>query len=113
MLIEAKESDQVPHGSWSRWLKTNFELSQPTAVRCMRLARMAEADPTIINVDQSRSYAKSIGQKPARSAWKPVFTAADRVDVTRLADERQKQADEIKLQTGRTRQSQMFRRRNN
>jgi len=33
MLVEAKEN--VPHGSWSRWLTKNFELSQTQAKRYM------------------------------------------------------------------------------
>jgi hypothetical protein len=35
LLIEAKKSEQVPHGSWGRWLKGNFELSQVTAGRAL------------------------------------------------------------------------------
>ena len=39
-LIEAKESGQVVHGSWGRWVAKNFTLSQDTAQRYMRLARL-------------------------------------------------------------------------
>jgi len=95
MLIEAKE--QVAHGSWSRWLKSNFELSQNQALRYMRLARIREDDPKFTPRGESRSLKNAIGESPARAAWQSVFKAADKVDVDRLADERQKVADEIKL----------------
>jgi hypothetical protein len=98
MLVEAKE--QVSHGSWSRWLTKNFELSQHTARRYMRLARIMEEDSDLSktsNVDRFSSYAKAIGQKPARSAWRSVHETADKVNVPRLADERQTRDDEIKL----------------
>jgi hypothetical protein len=44
-------------------------------------AEKRRADPTIVSDDKYGSYVKAIGEKPARSAWKPVFTAADRVNV--------------------------------
>lgn len=96
MLIEAK--DQVAHGRWSRWLTENFELSQPTARRYMRLARTSEIDDDQNDrSERFRSVRGMIGEKPARAAWTNVHHAADRVNVTRLAEERQSRDDEIKL----------------
>src|SRR5262245_57417191 len=94
MLIEAK--DQVAHGSWARWLTKNFELSQTTAKRYMRLARAAEDDDSEIDPGGRFSMKKIIGEKPARAAWNTVHEAADRINVTRLADERQSVEREIK-----------------
>ena len=95
MLIEAK--DQVAHGSWSRWLTKNFELSQNTALRYMRLARKVEAEPKFTARGEYGSLRRALGDKPSRSAWTTVHQAADRINVTRLAEERQAREDEIKL----------------
>jgi hypothetical protein len=95
MLIEAKS--QVADGSWGRWLNKHFEifeLNERTARRYMRLARFADKSD---NVVRGTSYSKAIGEKPARSAWSSVHHAADRINVTRLVDERQARDDEIKL----------------
>jgi hypothetical protein len=96
MLVEAKE--QVPYGSWARWLTKNFELSQNQAIRYMRLARMVKNDDFKIT-PEGESLKKAIGEKEyrPRAAWDPVHKAADKVNVTRLADERQTRDDEIKL----------------
>jgi hypothetical protein len=93
MLTEAK--DQVPYGSWSRWLSKNFELSQNTAMRYMRLARKAYADPKI--TARGESLLDAIGEKRSRSRWSDVQQAADRVNVDRLAEERQERDKEVKL----------------
>lgn len=96
MLLEAKE--QVTYGSWSGWLSKNFELSRMTAQRYMRLARGVESgDIKITPGVQSGSLKAAIGEKPARSAWNNVHQAADRVNVDRLAEERQARDQEIKL----------------
>jgi hypothetical protein len=95
MLVEAK--DQVPYGSWSRWLTKNFELSQTTAKRYMRLSRIADDSDDFKTTTSGRSYRDVIGEPRARAAWGTVHAAADRVNVKRLADERQSRDDEIKL----------------
>lgn len=96
MLVEAK--DQVPHGSWARWLTKNFDLSKDTAARYMRLARVAEND--------NRKYVgaatieDALGEQPRRERHairNKLFDAVDRVNVERMADERQTRDDEIKL----------------
>lgn len=97
MLVEAKE--QVTYGSWGRWLSKNFELSQEQARRYMRLTRIPEpySDPS--SVARDRSLTDALGEKrhKTHSTLKNLFKEAERVDVTRLADERQKREDEIKL----------------
>lgn len=98
MLIEAKQ--QVAHGSWSRWLAKNFELSQTSAQRYMRLVRLEEsASPksTLQGGNEKRGLFDAIGEKQGRAAWTSVHHAADKVNVTRLADERQARDTENKL----------------
>ena len=94
MLNEAK--GQVPKGSWGRWLTKNFELSQNTAIRYMRLARLSDDQEPALTSRGETLYS-AIGERRGRSAWDKVHQAADRVNVERLADERQAVADEIKL----------------
>ena len=69
MLIEAKE--QVSHGSWSRWLTKNFELSQTQARRYMRLARAATDAHEFKTTPEGRfrSIKDVIGERSARAAW--------------------------------------------
>ncbi len=97
MLLEAK--DQVAYGSWGRWLAKNFELSDRTAKRYMRLARMSNDDDASSAYDRPKSLYGAIGEKPVktRAAWDTVHAAADRVNVKRLADEQQTREDELKL----------------
>ena len=61
MLIEAK--DQVPHGSWARWLTKNFELSHKQASRYMSLHRK------FVPGDEFRTIRSVIGERPTRAAW--------------------------------------------
>jgi hypothetical protein len=94
MLLEAK--DQVARGSWARWLTKNFELSQTSARRYMRLARIDD-DASAQSTPGAETLKGAIGERPARHAWTDVHQRADRVNVTRLADERQSRENEIKL----------------
>jgi hypothetical protein len=102
MLNEVKDSGQVPYGSWGKWLKNNFTLSRDTANDYMRVARKVDEPgsscrelPTSITsvVDPPRTI-KSITKK---NKLKALFDGVDKVNVTRLADERQSREDEIKL----------------
>jgi DUF3102 family protein len=98
MLVEAK--DQVAHGSWSSWLSKNFELSQNTAIRYMRLARMeAEqpADSKFTHAGEYRGLRHAIGEPRAREAWRNVFKAADKVNVNQVKQERQSREEEIEI----------------
>jgi hypothetical protein len=83
MLIEAR--GQVAHGSWTRWLTKNFELSQSTAGRYMKLARLAETDPAKFGA--SADFAEALGHRAPRerhAIWGKIRDAADRVNVTNL-----------------------------
>ncbi len=101
MLNEVKDSGQVPYGSWAQWLKKNFTLSRSTANDYMRVARATDEGslvgslPTSITsvVDGPRTI-KSITKK---NKLKSLFDGVDKVNVTRLADERQSKDVEIKL----------------
>ncbi len=98
MLLEAK--DQVAHGSWTGWLSKNFELSQNTAIRYMRLARMEAdraADSKFTHVGEYRGLRHAIGEPRAREAWRDVFKAADKVDVDQVKQERQSREEEVSL----------------
>jgi hypothetical protein len=100
MLTEAK--GQVSHGSWSRWLTKNFALSQKTAGRYMRLARMKAETGKLDAGDKTGGLSAAIGEKHSKNIsvktrLKSLFEAVDHVDVEHLADERQSQANEIKL----------------
>jgi hypothetical protein len=96
LLNEARDSGQVPPGSWSRWLTTNFALSQSTARNYMRLARDHAGKP----IGAYQSLEDALGHQPRRerhARLKPLHDAMDRVKVDRLANERQTRDDEIKL----------------
>jgi hypothetical protein len=98
MLNEAK--DQIARGSWTSWLTKNFQLSKFTARLYMRLAREMDEDEDDQSKDERvhfSSMRSALGMKPARHAWTDVHEAADRVNVNRLADERQKRDDELTL----------------
>jgi len=105
MLNEAKDSGQVPYGSWGRWLKANFHLSQVTAIDYMRIARRAEEEGSSFK-DNFKTINEALGREPQertiksitkKNKLKSLFDGVDRVNVTRLADERQSRDDEIKL----------------
>jgi hypothetical protein len=102
MLNEVKDSDQVPYGSWRRWLKDNFTLSHGTANDYMRVARKVDADPTCIASYTTIDLA--VGREPRtiksvtkKNKLKSLFDGVDKVNVTRLADQRQSREDELKL----------------
>jgi hypothetical protein len=102
MLNEVKDSDQVPYGSWGRWVKDNFHISRITANDYMRIARMVDEDPSckasLTTIDEA------VGREPRtiksitkKNKLKSLFDSVDKVNVTRLADERQSKDAEIKL----------------
>lgn len=102
MLNEVKDSEQVPYGSWGRWLKDNFKLGSHTAADYMKLARKkkelgASFDGSFKSIDTA------LGREPRRrrdirnKSLKSLFDVVDKVNVTRLADERQSRDHEIKL----------------
>jgi hypothetical protein len=102
MLNEAR--DLVTHGHWQKWLKDNFHLSRNTANDYMRLARAAE-DPdfnrngtiTIDNALGREREPRIIKSVTKANKLKSLFEGVDKVNVTRLSDERKSRDDEIKL----------------
>ena len=100
MLNEVKDSGQVPYGSWRKWLKNNFALSHDTANDYMRVARKADDPscrelPTSINSVLGRE--RTVKSVTKKNKLKALFDGVDKVNVTRLADERQSRDDEVKL----------------
>lgn len=103
MLNEVRDSEQVPYGSWGRWLKGNFNLSQKTAIDYMHIARRADKEGSSFN-SSVKTIDEAVG-RPSRTIksvtkankLKSLFDGVDRVNVTRLADERQSREEEIKL----------------
>ena len=85
MLNEIKTSGQVSHGSWTRWLTKNFELSQTQARRYMRLARaVADADEFKTTPEgRFRSIKDAIGERPARAAWQADIGALRQAELKR------------------------------
>jgi Protein of unknown function (DUF3102) len=103
MLNEVKDSGQVAYGSWGRWLKSNFHLSQATANDYMRIARRVEEEGSSF-IARYKTIDEAVGREPRtiksvtkKNKLKSLFDIVDKVNVTRLADERQSRDDEIKL----------------
>jgi hypothetical protein len=90
MLNEAK--DQVSHGSWTRWLTRNFELSQTQARRYMRLARAVDGDGDFKTTPEGcfRSIKDVIGEHPARAASQIDFAALRQADLKRVGEHKLK-----------------------
>jgi hypothetical protein len=60
-LIEAKESEQIAHGEWTRWLSNNFDLSERTAQSQMQVARFVAGlgkneTIAVLNLSKSALY---------------------------------------------------------
>jgi Protein of unknown function (DUF3102) len=103
MLNEVKDSGQVPYGSWGRWLKDNFTLSQATANDYMRIARRVDEEGSSF-IASYKTIDEAVGREPRtiksvtkKNKLKALFDGVDRVNVTRLADERQSREDEVRL----------------
>ncbi len=97
MLMEARE--QVPRGSWGRWLNDNFELSRSTAYSYMQwaeaLSRPSTQTPSSLNelrggTDRRREERGSTQQQAFRKMMR---------DMPRdeFAKERQAREDEVQL----------------
>jgi hypothetical protein len=103
MLNEAKESGQIAYGSWGRWLKDNFKLGKSTAYDYMRVARKVDEAGSSFPVDrktiaQIAEYEpRTIKSITKKNRLKSLFDIVDKVNVTRLADERKSRDDEITL----------------
>ena len=99
MLLEARA--QIIHGSWTGWLKKHFELSQLTASRYMRLAKLAQENPDILRSANNMDYTAVVGDRTPRQqtggAWRPVLKAARNLDAELFAQERQSEANEVQV----------------
>jgi hypothetical protein len=102
-LIEAKESGQVAHGYWGAWIRKNFALSDVTAQRYMRFARLRAEN--IENrrgaTDLPRSLREMIGDtkrvqkhRKAESAYKAVLRD---LETDLYTQEQQTRTDEVRL----------------
>lgn len=103
MLNEVKDSGQVSYGSWGRWLKDNFHLGRATANDYMRIARKVDEEGSSC-IASYTTIDQAVGREPRtiksitkKNKLKSLFDGVDRVNVTRLADERQSRESEIKL----------------
>lgn len=103
MLIEVRESDQVAYGSWGRWLKSNFTLSQATAHDYMRIARRAATEGSSF-IARYKTIDEAVGRGPRtiksvtkKNRLKSLFDSVDRVNAARLGEERKSLQAEIKL----------------
>lgn len=98
MLVEAK--NQVATGDWHRWLANNFRLSKSTAQLYMKLAEMNADTITAVSggrVSLNRAVRSATYQRA--SAWYPAAKASvNRVDVDRMAQERQNRETERRLE---------------
>jgi hypothetical protein len=101
LLLEAR--DQVGRGEWHAWLKRNFHLSETTARNYMKVAeeferpssRTLRSGATLSQIARPNA---PVG-KPTDSGWtapvREILT--QRVDVDRLAQERQNRDKEERL----------------
>ncbi len=102
MLNEVQDSGQVPWGSWGRWLKDNFTLGRKTANDYMRIAR--KVDEEGFNCLAGETIDEAVGRDPRtiksvtkKNKLKSLFDGVDKVNVTRLSNERQSKDAEVKL----------------
>lgn len=100
LLIEAKDSGQIPLGTWVSWLNRNFHLSVRTAQEYMQLARNIEkAEARAGRAPQSLNESRggAARDRKERTAWQPLLKATRDVDVEAVGQHRQSRADEIRL----------------
>src|SRR5262245_52326180 len=102
-LLEVKDSGQVAHGYWGTWIKKNFSLSDGTARRYMRLARLradniqnvhavTDLPGSLREMDVTTTRAKQ--QRHAESAYKAILRD---LEADLFAQEQQTRSDEVKL----------------
>ena len=96
LLLEAK--DQVDRGDWGPWLKRNFALSKSTAWSYMKLAKVEEEKFRNLNVSFSEFIQPDREKRIQRPAYHAdVESVRAKVDVDRLARERQNKEKELRL----------------
>lgn len=101
-LIEAKESGQVAFGSWTAWLRKNFERSPQQAREYMRLARhrveqqnngAADVLPPSLAARSGQTERQRAGRERAAS-YQSILRE---VEPDTYAQARQTRADEVQL----------------
>jgi hypothetical protein len=101
LLNEVKDSGQVPWGSWGRWLKDNFHLGRKTAFDYMRIASRVEEEGQLFRsetIDEAVGRtSRTIKSITKANKLKALFDVVDKVNVTRLANERKDIEHEVKL----------------
>ncbi len=98
-LLEAKP--QVAHGYWSSWMSKNFHLSQATAQRYMRYARLraeqklrgAEVFPRSLSEMDGDTERERTRQKHER----PYRALLSELDTDLYAQEKQTREEEVRL----------------
>jgi hypothetical protein len=99
MLLEARE--QMPYGSFGKWLAQNFDLQKSTAYYYMQLAERAQEEGPEVFHQRWKSVRAAIGrvddQARAHKSWGPVHKAARELDAELFAQERQTHDAEVRL----------------
>jgi Protein of unknown function (DUF3102) len=97
MLREAR--DQITYGSWGKWLRANFTLSESTAYHYMKLDERVSEDPTQLldHGPKPPSIRMTTGRTADYAKWKPLHQATRNLDAELFSQERQVQDDEIRL----------------
>ncbi len=102
-LIEAKESHQVTHGYWGAWIKKNFALSQETARRYMRAARLrAEHSEngrgaTVLPGSLSEMIGDRTRLREKNASERPFRVVLQELDTDFYTQEKQTRDEEVRL----------------
>jgi hypothetical protein len=97
MLNEAKDSGQIPHGSWSRWLTKNFDLSQRTAQRYMEWARQKRHGVSHLSLRGMEGRTERDREERGSSQQKQFRRVLREVARDDFVQERQRREDELQL----------------
>jgi hypothetical protein len=111
LLLEAKDQDQLGHGKWLPWLKSNFGSSESTAQNYMNAARLAAKYPTVGDLKLRPTALYYLGSnlesipsdeikaifKAAKTEWidhKRAWEIIELIHVRRRGTERQAEVEE-------------------
>jgi hypothetical protein len=98
MLNEAKDSGQIPHGSWSRWLTKNFDLSQRTAQVYMAWARQKRSGAAhFTSMRQMTGHTERDREERGSSQQQQFRRVLREVSRDDFVQERQRRDDELEL----------------
>jgi len=101
-LIEAKESEQVPFGSWTNWISKNFGVGERQAQRYMHLARLrAEQQKrpgrSVLPISLNEMRGETERQRKQRARAASYESILREVEPDTYAIEKQTRADEVQL----------------